>query len=240
MRSFDVPGAESTIIQFMRFIMVFISFQILLFIGLITLAIGGQASGIVILIAGSLATLLLVFTLLTAYIVGSKSRINNTLTFLTKVFNWLVERFRPGHPETINISRAQQIFTELHENYVIIQANYRDLKKPLMFALLANLTEVLTIYTVYVAFGQWVNPGAVIIAYAIANFAGLISVLPGGVGIYEGLMTATLAAAGVPAGVSIPVTIMYRVLSMLIQLPPGYYFYHKFMNTKPPEQLEAA
>ncbi len=239
MRSFDVPGAKSTIVQFMRFIMVFISFQILLFIGLITLAIGGQASGLVLLIGGSLFTLLLVFTLLMAYIVGSKTRINNTLTWLTKAFNWFVARFRHGHPETINILRAQTVFTDLHENYIIIKDNYRDLKKPLLFALMANLTEVLTVYTVYIAFGQWVNPGAVIIAYAIANFAGLISVLPGGVGIYEGLMTATLAAAGVPAGVSIPVTIMYRVLNMSIQLPPGYYFYHKFMNTKPPEQVEA-
>ncbi len=69
-----------------------------------------------------------------------------------------------------------------------------------------------------------------IIAYAIANFAGLISIAPGGVGIYEGIMTAVLASAGVAAGVSIPVTIMYRILNMAIQLPPGYYFYHKTVH----------
>jgi putative heme transporter len=57
MKSFDVPGTKSTIIQFMKFILVFISFQILLFFGVLALAIGGQASGLVILIAGSLATL---------------------------------------------------------------------------------------------------------------------------------------------------------------------------------------
>ena len=96
-----------------------------------------------------------------------------------------------------------------------------------MYALMANVAEILTIYVVYIAFGQWVNPGAVIIAYAIANSAGLVSVLPGGIGIYEALMTAVLASAGVPAGVSLPVTVMYRVLNMTIQLPPGYVLYHK-------------
>lgn len=63
-----------------------------------------------------------------------------------------------------------------------------------------------------------------IIAYAVANFAGLVSVAPGGTGIYEGLMIAVMVSAGVSAGVTIPVVIMYRVLNTLIQVPPGYYF----------------
>ena len=71
------------------------------------------------------------------------------------------------------------------------------------------------------------NIGAIIIAYVVANFAGLISVLPGGVGVYEGLMTAVMASAGIPPSTSIPATIMYRVLTSAIQLPPGYYFYQK-------------
>src|SRR6202007_1301767 len=98
---------------------------------------------------------------------------------------------------------------------------------PFWYALLANVTEVLALYVVYLAFGQYVNVGAVILAYAVANFAGLISVLPAGIGIYEGLMTAVLAATGFPAKISIPVTLMYRVINMFIQLLPGYYFYQK-------------
>ena len=35
------------------------------------------------------------------------------------------------------------------------------------------------------------------------------------------------AATGIPAPLSIPVTIMYRVLSMIMVLLPGYFFYHK-------------
>jgi uncharacterized protein (TIRG00374 family) len=83
---------------------------------------------------------------------------------------------------------------------------------------------------VFLAFGQAVNVGAVILAYAIANFAGLVSVLPGGVGIYEALMTTVLATTGIPAGVSLPVIIMYRLLNTLIQIPPGYYFYLKTLH----------
>jgi hypothetical protein len=92
---------------------------------------------------------------------------------------------------------------------------------------------VLSIYTVYIAFGELINPGAIILAYAIANFAGIISVLPGGIGIYEALMTGVLVAAGVPASLSLPVTIMYRILNMSIALPQGGYLYYRALHGKP-------
>ena len=112
-----------------------------------------------------------------------------------------------------------------------IRRNLYVLKLPLVYALFANLTEICAIYVVYLAFGHLVNPGAVILAYAVANFAGLISILPGGIGIYEGLMTGVLVAGGVPAALSLPVTIMYRVVNMSVQLPPGYFYYQKNLHT---------
>lgn len=233
MKGEGVSTAKATLVQMMRFIMVFLSFQILLFFGLLMLAIGGKASNLTILISGSLATLMLIGTLLVAYIVGSKSRINEFFTWITKFLNWLIHLVRPKHPETINISKARETFTELHENYLIMKQNYTELKRPLVAALIANLTEIAVIYVVYLAFGHAVNPGAVILAYAIANFAGLVSVLPGGIGIYEALMTAVLAAGGVPPSISLPVTVMYRVVSMGVQLPPGYLLYHRALHAEP-------
>lgn len=235
LKSEKISTAQATLVQLMRFILIFISFQVLLFLGLVMLSIGGQANDFILLIAGSLATLLFVGTLLLAYIVGSKSRINAFFTFLTKLINWLIHVIRRGNPETINIVRAKASFDELHENYMLVRRNVQVLKRPLAYALLTNLTEVLCIYVVYVAFSSFVNPGAVILAFAVANFAGLVSILPGGVGIYEGLMTAVLAAGGVAAAVSLPVTVMYRVVNMAVQLPPGYFFYHRNLHTRTPE-----
>jgi uncharacterized protein (TIRG00374 family) len=228
-----ISTAKASFVQLMKFILIFISFQILLFVGLVALAIGGKANDFAILVAGMLATLILVGTLLLAYVVGSKSRINTFFTVVTQSINWLIHIFRPKHPETISIERAKVAVTEVHENYMMIRRDLVALKWPLLYALLASLKEVLTIYVVYIAFGEWVNIGAVIIAYAVANFAGLVSILPGGIGIYEALMTAVLTAGGIPAALSLPVTVMYRVLSMGLQLPVGYYFYHRALHDKP-------
>jgi uncharacterized protein (TIRG00374 family) len=161
------------------------------------------------------------------YIIESRSRISSFLTWITKAINWVVHLVLPNRPEIIGLERAQRAFIELHENYQMIKKNWKQLQMPMVYTTIANVTEVAAVYVVYVAFGSFVNVGAVILAYAVANFAGLISVLPAGIGIFEGLMTAVLTATGIPASLSIPVTIMYRITSMFVQLVPGYIFYQK-------------
>lgn len=231
LRPLGVTAGKSTLIQLLRFILIFISFQVLLAFGVLALSFSGSVNNFVLVIAGSLATLLIVGSFLLAYIIGSKQRINIFFTSLTRAINKIIGIVRPKNTEVINIKRAQKTFNDLHENYQLIREDFSVLKNPLIHSFFANLTEVVTLYLVFVAFGFWVNPGAVIIAYAVANFAGLVSVLPGGVGIYEALMTAVLASAGVPAGVSFPVVIMYRVLTMIMQLTPGYILYHKAVTS---------
>jgi uncharacterized protein (TIRG00374 family) len=230
MKHHGIGGGKSTLLQILKFALIFISFQILLFIGLFCLAVVGRTSNLTILVSGTLATLLFVITVGGSFIISSRTRIRAFFGWFTRGVNRIIHVVRPKHPETINIKRAEALFDDLHDNYMLIKKNYTELGVPLLYALLANITEILTIYTVYIAFGHAVNIGAVIIAYAVANFAGLISVLPGGVGIYEALMTAVMATAGVRPALSLPVTVMYRVLNMLIQLPPGYYLYHRSLH----------
>jgi len=231
LRKEGVPAGKATLVQIMRFALLFMSFQVLLGIGLLLLAFGGDASGFVMLVAGSLSTLLFIGTAAVIFIISSKQRINAFFTTLTRGLNKLIHVVRPKHPETISIDKVESIFTELHNNYRMLRSNLRKLLRPLGFALLSNIAEVTAIFSVFAAFGYFINPGAIIIAYAVANFAGIVSVLPGGIGIYEGLMTGVFAAAGVPPGISLPVVIAFRVVSMSIQLPPGYYFYQKNLRS---------
>lgn len=235
MRDAQVSGGKSTLVQVIKFVLLFLSFQVLLALGLLTLAIDGRANGLLILISGVLATLMFVLTVILAYVLSSKRLINRFFTFVSRSINKLIHFFRRDRPETINIKNVRNMFDDLHESYLLLKSNKKVLKRPLLFALLSNIAEIGALYAVYMAFDSFINPGAVIIAFAIANFAGLVSVLPGGIGIYEALMTATLAAAGVSPALSIPVTVMYRIVTSILQLVPGYYYYHKNIHNRPPK-----
>lgn len=226
----EISGGKATLIQIMKLALTFLSFELLIIIGLLSLAVMGRVSNLTILVAASVSTLLVVGTAVFVYIVGSKDRIDAFFTTVTKGLNRVIQLARPTHPETINIDRARRLFNDFHDNYQQLKNNSRELKAPFWYAFLANLTEVMALYVFYIAFGHLVNIGAVILAYAVANFAGLVSVLPGGVGVYEALMTAVLATAGVSAGVSLPITVMYRVVNTLVQIPPGYYLYQRALR----------
>ena len=230
-RGKTLSGGKATFIHVMKIGLYILAFEVILILGVLALALMGRVNGLVILTAGSLSTLLVVGTLAFMYIIGSKSRIDSFFTALTRALNRVIRLVRPRYPETINISKAKKTFNDFHNSYLEIRNNYQQLKMPFLYALLADATEIGAVYVVYIAFGEWVNIGAVILAYGIANFAGLISVMPGGVGIYEGLMTAVLAATGIPPAVSLPVTVMYRILNTLIQVPPGYYLYNRAIKT---------
>lgn len=239
MRDGEITAAKATVVQLLKVVTLVLSFEILIVLGVLLLAIEGHMNSVVLLLAGSITTAMIIGTAGFAYIIGSKRRIAGFFTAVTRGLNKFLKWVRPGdHPESINTTKVQELFEDLHENYMVFRKDWRVLRRPFFWALMANFWEVMTVYVVYIAFGSPVNFGAVILAYAVANFAGLISVLPGGVGVYEFLMTLVLSATGVPSSLSIPVTIMYRVLSTLVQLPPGYYFYHKtIQGTKSSESL---
>lgn len=230
LKPYGVSTSQSTLTQTLRFILTFASFVILLFIGLFMLALGGSASNMTILITCSLAFLTVFVIVVGMYVISNKKRIHSFTQTLTIYINKAIHVIRPKHPETINLKRVEKVFNETHDNYLLLKEKFPAMKSPFFYSILANVTELATIYVVYIAYGQFVNPGAVIIAYALANFAGLIAVLPGGIGVYEGLMTAVLISAGVPAGLAISVTVMYRVINMALSLPVGYYFYHKAID----------
>ncbi|MDQ3093940.1 MAG: flippase-like domain-containing protein [bacterium] len=233
-----ISTAQSTLAQIMRFALTFVSFLILLVFGVFVLALRRHTSPITILISTSIVLMTVFGVLVGVYIISSERRIKSFTRWLPKALNAIIGKFRRSKADTINIARVESTMEDLHRDYEALSRDWRQLKKPFIWALLLNITEVATIYSAYVAFGSFINPGGLILAYAVANFAGLVAVLPGGVGIYEGLMTAVMTATGVDKALALSATVVYRVITMVIGLPIGYYFYHKNLNSEQKETFE--
>jgi len=232
LKSGEISGAKATLVQAFKLFLTFFSFEVLVLLSVILLAVGGKVNSFTMLIAGILITLSVVISILFIYIIGNKNRINAFLGFMTEQVNKIVQKIRPTNADIINTLRAKKVFDDFHESYLKLRNNRHQMLAPIVYALLMSVTEIMVIYVVFLAFGKLVNPGAIILAYGIANFAGTISILPGGEGIYEALMIAVLLATGVSAKISLPVIIMYRVLNTILQIPPGYYFYQKHLGSR--------
>lgn len=232
LKKYGISSSTSTLTQLMKLMMVFVSFMVLLFIGMFILTFSDKANSLLILISSSLAFLTLFGVLIVGYIISDESRIKSFSGFLPKLVNSIIRPFRKKNIDTIDIPRIEKLFTGLHEDFLKLRGNTRILFKSLAWSLVFCLAEIATIYVVFIAFGTFINPGALIIAYAAANFSGVIAILPGNVGIYETTMATVLISAGEEGALALSVTLVYRVLNMLLFLPTGYYFYHKSMQNK--------
>lgn len=231
MKKLGVSGSKATLLQTSRHIMTFLSFIVYLLVALLLLSLFGSASRLIVLIASSLSSIIIFITLILLYIISDEKRIKQFTSAFPKLINRFVRTFTPKKKFTIDVDRVENLFGDLHKDYVHVRKNWKDLRKPFIWSLTMNFTEVLTIFIVYLAFGELVNPGAVIIAYAVANIAGLVAVLPGGVGVYEGLMAGVMASAGVAQALAVSATVVYRVFNMGIFLPVGYIFYQRALRS---------
>lgn len=239
LKSYGVSVAKATAAHMLKLVMIFLSFELMIVLAVTSLAVRGHMNNLILFIAASLVTSLVILTFGMGFIIGSKARIAGFFSYISRALNRLIHVFRPNHPETINVSRVRVLFEDMHGYYVQFSRNWRQLRAPLFWAFMANFWEVMTIFVVYIAFGHIVNIGAIILAYAVANSAGFVSILPGGIGIYEGLMTLVLTATGVPSKISLPVTVMYRVVNTIIQVPAGYVAYQRHIRgIKPSEMRE--
>lgn len=237
LKHYDIPVARTTLAQTLRFALTFLSFLILLFIGLFMLSLGSSSGGLTLFIGLSIAFLTLFGTGLCVFIISDKRRITAFTAFLPKLINVVFKAFnRRG--DAINITRIEHLFIDLHKDYIELMKDRNRLKEPFLWALVVNASEVLTIYLAYLALGQVVNPGAVILAYSVASFAGLVSIFPGGIGVYEALMTATLASAGVPKALALSATLIYRIFTMIIFVPAGFILYQKALRRGETESIK--
>ena len=233
LRPLDINFATSTLAQSLRFVLTFASFMPLLGIGLLILALDSRANNIAMLLGGLIFCLIVVGMIVFVYLIGSKQRINSFVSWLPKAINKTVQvlHYR-SNKELISMRKVERVLGEIHAGYRRIYKNWPLLKKPFLYALANNFFELLTIYLVFLAFGEAVNPGAVILAYAVANFAGLVAISPGGIGVYEFLMAATLISTGVIVSddVAIAATLTYRVINLLIFVPAGLFLYYQAIN----------
>ena len=71
---------------------------------------------------------------------------------------------------------------------------------------------------VFLALGVPAGAGELLVAYGIATAAGSLPLTPGGIGVFEATMLATLAVFGIGAEAAIPI-LGYRLLNFWIPIP---------------------
>lgn len=223
------PG-RATLAQVVRFAATFAAFLVLLLIAVVAITLDNGLERIPILVASGLASVIIIGTLLTVYVIQSKPRLHRTAAFITRHVNATWKSVMRQPKPLLKQEAVNTFFEDLHGDYCELSRDPSVLKKPFLWGIVFVISEVSLFWITFWALGTPINPAPLLIAYGLAGFAGSFFFTPGGVGGYEALMVAFLAASGIDKGAVIAATLLSRAILMLLTIVSGYYFYQHALN----------
>jgi len=128
----------------------------------------------------------------------------------------IVARVRPKRPLAPGL--ATRLIAER-------DAVLRALGSQALYAIIASLGrwlfDYLTLLAALTAVGANPNPVLVLLAYAISQMLASVPITPGGLGIVEAGLVATLALAGIGGADAVVATFAYRLFSYWLPMPVG-------------------
>ena len=217
----DVPRGKGVLVQFMRYGLSALAVLVMLpvGIGLVLITSKGNSNINHLAIVASLAILAVALTI--AYLINQEA-------WVRKAINWLEHRFKRLFRK-IPKDRLEDFIDEFYLGFHTMVAKKSKMIIPFGWSLVYIIVEMLTLYLVFLAFGQVVNPGIVIMGYLVANITSVLGGTFFSFGVFELGMVGTFVALGESFALSLSITLVYRVLNLIIGLPPGFYFYRKIL-----------
>ena len=146
-----------------------------------------------------------------------------TLILLTRgqrhADDWL--RRVAAHLPFITPDRVSALLQHLADRITILFSNRRLLGWAFTWAALNWLADAACLWFILLAFGHAVSPIDLLVAYGLANIMAAIPLTPGGLGVVEFTLSASLAGFGVPASVAYLGVIAWRLVNFWLPIPLG-------------------
>lgn len=226
-----VNTSRGTLAQVVRFAAAFASFAVLLVISVIFITVDTGVNRFIILVASSLVAAIIIAAIVVGYAIGSVHRMHQLAEVIYRAGNWVWRTIlRQKNKPLIKKDKIETYLEGIHEDYLALRRSPKTLKKPLLWGVVFNVSEVMIFWITFLALGSFVNPAAILIAIGLAGVVGAVVVTPGGAGGYEAAMILFITATGVSGGVAFAGILLARVTLILLTIASGYVFYHQSLK----------
>jgi hypothetical protein len=131
-----------------------------------------------------------------------------------------------------------KFFGQLVARFKQLSTDRRQLARAVFFASANWLFDAASLFVFLGAFGRWVNPVALLVAYGVANIAAAIPFTPGGLGVLELTLIGILVGFGPPRAIVILGVVAWRLVNFWLPIPVGGISYLS-LRVHPPAEGQA-
>ncbi len=221
----DVPRGESVLTQLTRYALSGLAVLIMMPLGLLLMLFTNNSAHPIVGITLLSALAITLFAAFMVAMVQQESVVHRTV-------DRLAGNLQRAFPK-IKADTIRHFVDEFYVGWHRITSDKRHMLAPFEWSIIYIVIEMGTLYLTFLAFGKLINPGIAVMAYLFANIASIFGGAFFSTGTFEVGMAGTMVALGLPFPLAVSVTSVYRVLNLLIGLPPGFYFYRRYLPSKP-------
>jgi uncharacterized protein (TIRG00374 family) len=229
LRKQAVDSGSIIVMWILRWIFSYTGFLILFLVSLILLPISPKLPFSPKFISIIFIMLIAGFALYVIYLYKNKEKF---WVVWTKIFNGLNSLIKKFKKDPISLVKQKEIFEDIYTGIELFSKK----KRSSVFAVLAGMLywfgDMICLYFVFWAFGYSINFGVLIFGYCISTLLGILSFVPGGIGVTEGSMALIFTGMGVPSVLALTAVLVFRLFSFWIWIPVGFLSYLSLQKTK--------
>jgi uncharacterized protein (TIRG00374 family) len=158
-----------------------------------------------------------ILSLLLVYYVSLKPKATKTLlNWGIRIASFFRKRWNPQN----FMLKADGVLGKFHLGMEQLKANPKALVKPIIYAVISFIFEVSVIFLTFIALGYPVPVDKVLIVFTLTGTLQTVGVTF--FGFPELIMSISFTALGIPAALSVSVTLLTRVVSLWFRLVVSY------------------
>ena len=233
LRKKNVEAGSILIMFVLRIIMTYIAFLIIFLIGLVLVPTASHLAFSPKLISLVLFALLLGGALYMIYLYRHKERFRVVWRRILRFGDFFASKIRHSK---ISQEKEAEIFEDIYGGIGL----FGHKKRATVFAVIAGLVywlgDITCFYFVFLSFGYKILWSVLIFGYGVSSLAGLVSFIPGGLGVTEASMGLMYSGLGVPSNLAIMSILVFRFFSFWIWIPFGLYSYISLTRNQMPKK----
>jgi uncharacterized protein (TIRG00374 family) len=121
----------------------------------------------------------------------------------------------------LHAERIEEVMKRIGQRLRDLGTDRLLLRRSLMWAALNWLLDAFCLWCFVAAFGSYVSPIDLFVAYAVGNVLAAIPLTPGGLGLVEAAVSAALVGFGLTKGVATLAVIGWRLVNFWLPIPVG-------------------
>lgn len=220
LRKEKVETGSVLLMMILRIIFTYAAFLMIFLYGLVLVPTAPHLKISPRIISIVLATLIIGGIGYMIYLYQNKTKFRKSWNWFLRFFDKIISKIR-GHK--ISQEKETEVFEDIYRGIGL----FGQKKRSSVFALLAGLMywlgDLMCCYFVFLGFGYHIHIGVLIFGYGVASLLGMVSFIPGGLGVTEGTMGLLYSALGVPSALAVMSILVFRIFSFWIWIPFGLY-----------------